>query len=201
MFVWYQLVLIKAGTCHLPESGAHVGNAHLQHDDLPPKYTSLHATNAQQHIVIHLPVLQNNNTYNNIDVNITYVFIMALSILKNRYSLPKTATSSISTYSDDNNKSRRQFRSASSTSVEFINVVRAILGSFHDLVVGILLIAFALPFFYVIGIWLGTNVNLSTGDTIIEHTTIELRLQNHRIKDETAPCGAHKVRRNYIRST
>ena len=41
MFVWYQLVLIKAGTCHLPESGAHVGNAHLQHDDLPPKYTGL----------------------------------------------------------------------------------------------------------------------------------------------------------------
>ena len=128
---------------------------------------------------------------------------MVTPILKNRHSPPKTATSSNSTFNeDDNGKSRRQFRSASkTTSVEFIKDVGIILASFHDVVVGILLIAFALPFFYVIGIWLGTNFNLSTGDTIIEHTTIELRLQNHRIKDETAPCGAHKVRRNYIRST
>ena len=128
---------------------------------------------------------------------------MVTPILKNRHSPPKTATSSNSTFNeDDNGKSRRQFRSASkTTSVEFIKDVGIILASFHDVVVGILLIAFALPFFYVIGIWLGTNVNLSTGDTIIEHTTIELRLQNHRIKDETAPCGAHKVRRNCIRST
>ena len=126
---------------------------------------------------------------------------MALSILKNRYSPSKTATSSISTYSDDNNKSRRQFRSASSTSVEFMNVVRAILGSFHDLVVGILLIAFALPFFYVVGVWIGTNITFSTEVALkqmkqiyLEHATMDFTLQNHRIKDETAPCGAHKVR-------
>ena len=127
---------------------------------------------------------------------------MVTPILKNRHSPPKTATS-ISTFNeDDNGKSRRKHQSSSkTTSVEFIKEVRIILASFHDVVVGILLIAFALPFFYVIGIWLGTNVNLSTGDTIIEHTTIELRLQNHRIKDETAPCGANKVRRNCIRST
>ena len=127
---------------------------------------------------------------------------MVTPILKNRHSPPKTATS-ISTFNeDDNGKSRRKHQSSSkTTSVEFIKDVGIILASFHDVVVGILLIAFALPFFYVIGIWLGTNVNLSTGDTIIEHTTIELRLQNHRIKDETAPCGAHKVRRNCIRST
>ena len=128
---------------------------------------------------------------------------MVTPILKNRHSPPKTATSSNSTFNeDDNGKSRRKHQSSSkTTSVEFIKDVGIILASFHDVVVGILLIAFALPFFYVIGIWLGTNVNLSTGDTIIEHTTIELRLQNHRIKDETAPCGAHKVRRNCIRST
>ena len=128
---------------------------------------------------------------------------MVTPILKNRHSPPKTATSSNSTFNeDDNGKSRRKHQSSSkTTSVEFIKDVGIILASFHDVVVAILLIAFALPFFYVIGIWLGTNVNLSTGDTIIEHTTIELRLQNHRIKDETAPCGAHKVRRNCIRST
>ena len=115
---------------------------------------------------------------------------MDLSILRNN-----------SSDSDDNNKSRSEFRSVLSTSVEFVvNEDGAILASFHDLAVGILLIVFALPFFYAIGIWLGTNVNLSTEVTIIEHTTIDFTLQNHRIKDETAPCGAHKVRRSCISS-
>ena len=126
---------------------------------------------------------------------------MVTPILKNRHSPPKIATSSISTYNDDNNKPRRKFRSVLSTSVVFINDVRAILASFHDLVVGILLIAFALPFFYVIGIWLGTNATFSTEVALkqmkqiyLEHATMDFTLQNHRIKDEPAPCGAHKVR-------
>ena len=123
---------------------------------------------------------------------------MVRPILKNRHSPPKTATSSNSTYNDDNGKSRRKHQTSSTTtSVEFIKDVGIIIASFHDVVVGILLIAFALPFFYVIGIWLGTNATFSTGDNIIEHTTIDFNLQNHRIKDETAPCGANKVRRSY----
>ena len=130
---------------------------------------------------------------------------MALSILS-RYSRSKTTTSTSN--SDDNKKSRRSiFRSASSssssssTSVEFINEVGSILASFHDLVVGILLIAFALPFFYVVGVWIGTNITFSTEVALkqmkqiyLEHATMDFTLQNHRIKDEPAPCGAHKVR-------
>ena len=125
---------------------------------------------------------------------------MVTPILKNRHSPPKTATSSISTFNeDDNGKSRRKHQSSSkTTSVEFIKDVGIILASFHDLAVGILLIAFALPFFYVVGIWLGINATFSTRDNIIEHTTIDFILQNHRIKDETAPCGANKVRRSCV---
>ena len=128
---------------------------------------------------------------------------MVTPILKNRHSPPKTATSSNSTFNeDDNGKSRRKHQSSSkTTSVEFIKDVGIILASFHDLVVGILLIAFALPFFYVVGVWIGTNITFSTEVALkqmkqiyLEHATMDFTLQNHRIKDETAPCGAHKVR-------
>ena len=159
---------------------------------LPIATLSRRSSSSNRYLIISFVLLLDNN--NNI---MTIWWNMVTPILKNRHSPPKIATSSISTYNDDNNKPRRKFRSVLSTSVVFINDVRAILASFHDLVVGILLIAFALPFFYVVGIWLGTNATFSTGDYIIEHTTIDFNLQNHRIKDETAPCGANKVRRSY----
>ena len=131
---------------------------------------------------------------------------MALSILS-RYSPSKTTTSTSNSDDNNNNKSRRKFRPASSTSVEFINEVGAILASFHDLAVGMLLIAFALPFFYVVGVWIGTNITFSTEVALkqmkqiyLEHATMDFTLQNHRIKDEPAPCGAHKVRRSCISS-
>ena len=55
---------------------------------------------------------------------------MALSILKNRYSPSKTATSTSNSDDNNNNKSRRKFRPASSTSVEFINEVEQYLPAF-----------------------------------------------------------------------
>ena len=122
---------------------------------------------------------------------------MALSILSRR-SPSKTTTSTSNI--DDYGKSRRKHQSLSTrTSVDYIKKNGAILAVFRDSFVGILLIAFALPFFYTVGVWLGDSANLllSKELTIIEHTTRhtnEFSLQNHRIKKETAPCGAHKVR-------
>ena len=64
----------------------------------------------------------------------------------------------------------------------------------------LVLIAFASPLLYVVGIWLGTNVTFSQ-IIDIDHATVEFGLQN--IKNETAPCGAHKVskRRSCFRSS
>ena len=88
------------------------------------------------------------------------------------------------------NKSRHKFMSQSASAST----------SFHDIIVGLVLIAFASPLLYVVGIWLGTNVTFSQ-IIDIDHATVEFGLQN--IKNETAPCGAHKVskRRSCFRSS
>lgn len=86
------------------------------------------------------------------------------------------------------NKSRHKFMSQSASAS----------ASFRDIIVGLVLIAFASPLLYVVGIWLGTNVTFSQ-IIDIDHT-VEFGLQN--IKNETAPCGAHtKVREEALSSS
>ena len=86
------------------------------------------------------------------------------------------------------NKSRHKFMSQSASAST----------SFRDIIVGLVLIAFASPLLYVVGIWLGTNVTFSQ-IIDIDHATVEFGLQN--IKNETAPCGAHKVREEALSSS